>query len=115
MPKTITLDEARRLLASHDYEAFLDAVETSHLEFKSEPYRLDQDLQKQELAKDVSALANAGGGGILMGFKTTKDSTVLGDVVAYVRPIPSETGALGSKLLLRSAAFSRSFPGRRDK
>jgi hypothetical protein len=28
LPKTITLDEARRLLASRDYEAFVDAVET---------------------------------------------------------------------------------------
>ena len=88
MPKTITLDEARRLLASRDYEAFVDAVETGHLEFKSEPYRLGQELQKQELAKDVSALANAGGGAILIGFKTTKDPAVLGDFVSAVRPIP---------------------------
>ena len=89
MPKTITLDEARRILASRDYEAFVDAVETGHLEFKGEPYRLDQELQKQELAKDVSALANAGGGAILIGFKTTKDPAVLGDFVTAVRPIPA--------------------------
>ena len=89
MPKTITLDEARRLLASYDFDAFVDAVETGHLEFKSEPYRLDQELQKQELAKDVSAFANAGGGAILIGFKTTKEPTVLGDFVAAVRPFPA--------------------------
>lgn len=89
VPKTITLDEARKILASHDYDAFLDAVETGHLEFKGEPYRLDQELQKQELAKDVSAMANARGGAILIGFKTTKDPVVLGDFVTAVRPIPS--------------------------
>jgi hypothetical protein len=89
VPKIITLDEARRILASRDYEAFLDAVETGHLEFKGEPYRLDQEQQKQELAKDISALANAGGGAILIGFKTTKDPAVLGDFVAAVRPIPA--------------------------
>jgi hypothetical protein len=86
VPKTITLDDARRLLAAADYDAFLDAVETEHLEFKSEPYRLEHDLQKQELAKDVSALTNAGGGAILIGFKTTKDPAVLGDFVAALRP-----------------------------
>jgi hypothetical protein len=44
-------------------------VETEHLEFKAEPYRLEHELQKQELAKDVSGLANARGGAILIGFK----------------------------------------------
>lgn len=37
MPKTITLDEARRLLASRDYEAFLDAVETGHRNSRASP------------------------------------------------------------------------------
>ena len=88
MPKVISLAECRSLLETGDYDSFLDAVETEHLDFKSEPYRLDQDLQKQELAKDVSGLANAGGGVILIGFKTTKDAAVLGDYVTELRPIP---------------------------
>jgi predicted HTH transcriptional regulator len=78
VPKSLSLDDCRNLLASADYMSFVDAVETEHIEFKSEPYRLENDLQKQELAKDVSGLANAGGGVILIGFKTTKDATVLG-------------------------------------
>jgi hypothetical protein len=75
---------------ARDFQSFLDVVESEHLEFKSEPYRLDQDLQKQELAKDISALANAGGGAILLGFKTTKSTTILGDVVEAIRPIPDD-------------------------
>jgi hypothetical protein len=90
VPKTLTLAEARTILTSHNYCAFLDTVETVHLEFKGEPYRLDHELQKQELAKDVSALANARGGAILIGFKTTKSPIVLGDLVTEVRPIPSD-------------------------
>jgi hypothetical protein len=88
-PKTISLAQCRSLLEAHDYESFLDAVETEDIEFKGEPYRLELDPQKQELAKDVSGLANAGGGVILIGFKTTKDAAVLGDYVTELRPIPA--------------------------
>jgi hypothetical protein len=76
------------LIAENDCNAFLDAVETEHLEFKSEPYQLDKNSQKLELAKDVSGLANAGGGLILLGFKTTKDANILGEMVMELRPIP---------------------------
>ena len=89
MPKVIPLDLCRSLIAAHDCVSFNDSVETEYLEFKSEPYRLDQDLQKQELAKDVSGLANAGGGLILIGFKTTKDTKILGDYVTELRPVPN--------------------------
>ncbi len=89
MPKQIALDECRRLIDTKNWDAFIGCVESAHLEFKGEPYRLDSDSQKQELAKDVSALANADGGLILIGFKTTKDMNVFGDYVAELRPIPN--------------------------
>ena len=77
-----------QLLLAADFNSFIDAVETEHVEFKSGLYQLDNDSQKQELAKDVSGLANAGGGVILIGFKTTKDSTILGDYVTELRAVP---------------------------
>jgi len=88
MPRTVSLAECRRLLGASDFTSFLDAVESERVEFKAEPYRLERDHHKQELAKDVSGLANAGGGIILIGFKTSKDAAVLGDYVTGLRPFP---------------------------
>ena len=43
--------------------------ETIWLDFKMCPYQLEQDRQRFELAKDVSAMANAEGGVILIGIE----------------------------------------------
>jgi predicted HTH transcriptional regulator len=49
------------------FEELKGAVETAEFEFKQYPYRLEEENQKREFAKDVSGLANAGGGVILLG------------------------------------------------
>ncbi|MFI5395776.1 MAG: helix-turn-helix domain-containing protein [Candidatus Binatia bacterium] len=70
----ISLDEIRRSLRSGDPSVLVGEFESEMLECKGQPYLLDTDRQKMELAKDVSALANVQGGVILMGFATTLDS-----------------------------------------
>jgi hypothetical protein len=71
MSKSITIEEAVQILQSGIFDDFLGVVEDHQIEFKGSPYRLDHDKEKHELAKDVSALANAQGGIILVGFATT--------------------------------------------
>ncbi|MEP7367805.1 MAG: ATP-binding protein, partial [Acidobacteriota bacterium] len=67
----------------------IGSVEDEAIEFKAETYRLGTDSGKQELAKDITALANAGGGIILVGVKTQKSAHVLGDVAKEIRPFDS--------------------------
>lgn len=81
----MTRDEALVILAGGNFDQFVGAPESLEVEFKSEPYRLDQDSQKFELAKDVSALANAAGGIIVIGARTQRDDQAAVDVVADVR------------------------------
>ena len=60
-------------------------LETHVLEFKSQPYVLEADVHKQELAKDVSALANGEGGCIILGVKTKKSEIHPTDEAAAIR------------------------------
>lgn len=62
--------------------------ETALLECKRQPYRLDSDEQKLELAKDIAGLANAKGGLILIGFATRKNATHGQDQIHRSRPFP---------------------------
>ena len=90
MPKLqrLTPDQVRQIITEGRFDDLLGVVETQQLEFKGEPYQLVSESQKHELAKDVSALANADGGLILIGVKTRKDPSVLGDLVSEVRAFP---------------------------
>jgi hypothetical protein len=73
-----TQAEVIAILASGDFDALVGEFESDWLECKSQPYGLNSDEQKLELAKDVSGLANASGGIILIGF-ATKVNPVHGD------------------------------------
>jgi len=74
------------ILESNDYTRLVGLLESGTAEFKSEPYRLSEPRQKFELAKDVSAFANAEGGSILMGVKTRRHPTHPTDQVEDIRP-----------------------------
>ena len=68
-------------------ELLVGQAESSWLEAKREPYRLDEPEQQLELAKDVAALGNTQHGGVLLiGLATTRRDGL--DVVSKVRPIP---------------------------
>lgn len=60
------------ILAGGDFEPFVGEREDLELEFKRQPYQLDQEAEKFELAKDVAALANGAGGLLLIGVQTER-------------------------------------------
>lgn len=86
MAKRLSPEEVTTFVQSGDFNALLGAMEDHELECKSSPYRLDEESQKFELAKDVSAMANVAGGVVLIGVRTRKDATLSADVVSRVRP-----------------------------
>ena len=73
-----------------DFEAFVGEREGLELEFKGEPYQVDQEAEKFELAKDVSALANGGGGVIVIGVRTERKEESPLDEATRIRPFPRE-------------------------
>jgi len=60
----------RDLLAGGAAIGLLGQYESDWLEAKSAPYRLDDEAQRFELARDVAALANGSGGLLVLGAKT---------------------------------------------
>lgn len=86
MPKQLDTSQIVTILKSGDFDELVGTVEDDHFECKAEPYRIEDEHQKFELAKDVSALANAQGGIILIGVQTERDSTRATDVISKVRP-----------------------------
>jgi hypothetical protein len=82
----VTGDEVLAVLADGRFDALVGIAEDESLEFKRQPYRLDEEQQAFELAKDVSALANASAGGLLVvGFETQRTEGSSVDSVARVR------------------------------
>jgi hypothetical protein len=68
----LTRETAADLIRSGNADLLIGETESVWLEVKSHPYRLDQPTQEFELAKDVAAIANAGGGLLLLGAKTKR-------------------------------------------
>jgi len=75
-------------LTACDFEALIGLFESEWLDAKKTPYHLDADPQKRELAKDVTALANAGGGIIVLGFKCEKLPTTAGERIKNICTFP---------------------------
>ncbi|MGW9028600.1 ATP-binding protein [Streptomyces sp. NPDC055722] len=78
------------LLAQQRPEAIKGMTESQWVDFKSAgqagPYDLKLESKKFELAKDVAAFANAGGGLIVCGFKATRRPTDLHETVVKQTP-----------------------------
>ena len=79
-------EAALELLRQGRFAELVGWFEAQNLECKREPYRLDLVDQKFELAKDVSALANAGGGILLMGVATSKSASHSDDRIENMAP-----------------------------
>ena len=86
MLKNLTAEDVLRKIRSGEFDELRETVEDQHVEFKGAPYALENDNAKLELAKDVSALANASGGVILIGFPTVKDEMSSIEYVEACRP-----------------------------
>jgi hypothetical protein len=83
---TFSLKKIEEIIVAADFEALLGEIENEWFECKGQPYALDGDPGKRELAKDVSSLANYLGGYILIGVKTKTSLTHFGDEVEKIRP-----------------------------
>ena len=88
-PKLLDAAEVLSALESGRPTDLIGARETQAVEFKAERYRLEDERQKFELAKDVSALANSVGGVIVIGIRTRKADTHSWDTAAETSPVPS--------------------------
>jgi hypothetical protein len=86
MAKSLTVAEVLSCLERGDFAEIVGSAEDEQLEFKGAPYHLANDAMKLELAKDVTALANAEGGIILLGFRTCKDPDSSIEFVDECRP-----------------------------
>jgi hypothetical protein len=101
--RTAALDTLERKA----FDEFLACEEDIELEFKGEPYRLDEDTQKFELAKDVSAMANADGGVIVIGVRTETQTLAPVDVATAIRPVKR---ALLDEVRTRQVVAERIYP-----
>jgi hypothetical protein len=86
MGVALGVEEIRKILHDGSFELLIGAPETQILECKSIPYVLAVLHQKQELAKDVSGLANADGGFILLGVHTQPNVARAQDEVLEIKP-----------------------------
>ena len=91
MPFPTTVVEVLQLLRD-GREADLAGVEESQwLEVKGAPYTLTKDdRQKWELAKDVSALANSGGGMILIAALTERPEAWYEEKITAIKAVPAK-------------------------
>jgi hypothetical protein len=82
----LTLQRTVDLLQAGHAAALIKQPESVWLDGKRAPYRLNEESQKWELAKDVAAFANAASGGVIViGARTS--STRDGDVVEAITEI----------------------------
>lgn len=85
----MTADEVVERLDAGDAAAVVGEPETAHLDFKEQPYILSTDKGRWELAKDVAALANSGGGCLVIGVATTVPADREEEVASEVKPVPA--------------------------
>jgi hypothetical protein len=94
----MSIEQILEILRTGRLDQLIGLVEDSQFEAKRSPYFVRQalesntqavsatDVQKHELAKDVSALANSTGGIILLGFETSRDSLSAEESITACRP-----------------------------
>lgn len=75
-------------LAAKAFDSLIGVAESGWLDAKQSPYVLDTQKQKLELAKDITALANAAGGVIVIGFDTERHPTTAAEQINKVCPFP---------------------------
>jgi hypothetical protein len=71
-------------LEAGDFDSPIGLLESEWLDAKETPYHLENHKQKLELAKDVTAMANASGGIIVLGFDCEKQATTAGEQIVKV-------------------------------
>lgn len=84
------LDEIRALLDHRQLDAFVGRCEDQWFDAKEAMYDLDAPRDRWELAKDVSAFANSGGGFLIVGLKTEPLVGERRDQVVATQLIPDQ-------------------------
>jgi len=83
----LDIKELESIIKVRDFNRLKGKFESAFFECKEEPYNLKNNSSKFELAKDVSAFANAGKGYILIGIKTERIKMRPCDKVIDFRPL----------------------------
>ncbi|MEU1757318.1 ATP-binding protein [Micromonospora matsumotoense] len=81
------IESARTWLLAGRLACFVGLPESAWLDVKSGPYRLDDPGGAAELAKDIAAFANGGGGLLIVGFSTRREGGR--EIIEKLRPVPS--------------------------
>src|SRR6266511_6297104 len=100
-------------LARGDYDAIPGTPEADNLDFKEQPYRLDQEKSKWHLCTDVAALANTNGGCLVVGYSVRRGPTDVAEVTDELRPVPTkfhQTGPIQEGHIVRRASSSADYP-----
>jgi|GEM_PF-920571 len=80
----ITIDKLKDIIERKAFDELKGSAENEFFECKAEPYRINEDPAKRELAKDITSFANSNGGYILVGVGTEKDSAHSTDIVKKI-------------------------------
>jgi hypothetical protein len=80
-------EEVLAALASNP-KLLIGVPESAHVDFKKEPYLLNTDKGKWELAKDVAGIANLGEGILVVGIRAEKTEGNFEEIAAELRPVP---------------------------
>ena len=86
----LNLEVLEALIKRSDFEGLVGKYENVYFDGKSQIYDLRDNKQKYELAKDVSAFANAHGGFILIGVKTSKCEESMSDKITEIRYVKKD-------------------------
>ena len=78
-------------LGRSDFARILGTPESTWIDFKKEPYRLDTFKGRWEYVKDVAALANANGGCVVVGVKTGRPANELTSIAESYAAIPKDS------------------------
>src|ERR1039458_1780256 len=86
-PKSLEPEIILALLRGQTFDELIGLVEDDRVEAKGQPYRIEKDRGRLELAKDVASLAERRGGVILIGAETEKSPTHRGDEIRRLHPM----------------------------
>ncbi|MFA5355584.1 MAG: ATP-binding protein [Candidatus Paceibacterota bacterium] len=81
----LSRDNIINIISRNDFDSLIGEIENDCFDCKGQPYQLQNDSEKRELAKDVSSFANNEGGYILIGIKTKPSINNFGDEIEEIR------------------------------
>ena len=90
-------DEILEILCSGQFERLLDRAESQHLDFKLR-WDLESRRDVRSMAADVAALANGGGGIIVLGVRAQQDPAARVERAAEVAGLPPDSTVTGERL-----------------